>query len=430
MRCSYADRVTPRAATRRMVTLLVGAFIAVVLVACYSPPAGASEALDDLETRVRELPGVESVETSLSQRDPKDHPDEWIAAMHVIAEQSDLDLAGDIRLAVGGGIQDVTMAVSVAFPERAGVAATVIDPSDFDSVELAAELRVLPAVESIAFAGSQRYVGLTDVSTFSDAVAALQAVGVGEPLTLAKGDAFVSTDGRDPSGALLELIDEFASDDSTAYLSYSARGPDQSRSSLVIESSDYLAIADVLASTADEAADSGTAPRTAFTVRQSAGEGAVTGWVGLPLGSDEPDDLSEGDPGSAAVVPNPAELPDPEPRPEAEDAVRQFLQSASDSTGVAAQIATRTERCPDGVGVRAAGAVVIPVFDLYESADEPFARVIDAWSQSGLQRTDRAMGRDVWTSGLDDPGAVSTASIRGTTEGLSITAETGCAIER
>jgi hypothetical protein len=112
--------------------------------------------------------------------------------------------------------------------------------------------------------------------------------------------------------------------------------------------------------------------------------------------------------------------------------LRAFLERSADAAGVPATVTTGTEQCaptgstwsPDATGTRATAFSSVPVFQIVDDAQGPFDAVTALWTSEGLAVSGRAMGRDYWSSSTGaDP---ATASIRGTVDGLSLSAESVC----
>ena len=112
--------------------------------------------------------------------------------------------------------------------------------------------------------------------------------------------------------------------------------------------------------------------------------------------------------------------------------LRAFLERSADAAGVPATVTTGTEQCappgsswsPDATGTRATAFSVVPVFQIVDDAQGPFDAVTALWTSEGFRVSGRAMGRDYWSSSTGaDP---ATASIRGTVDGLSLSAESVC----
>jgi hypothetical protein len=63
----------------------------------------------------------------------------------------------------------------------------------------------------------------------------------------------------------------------------------------------------------------------------------------------------------------------------------------------------------------------VPVFEVHSDPDIPFDAVVEVWREAGLRYDTRATGTDLWAGPV-----VERASMRGTAEGLRLSAGTGC----
>lgn len=405
----------------------MGAAVAVVVVllallGCTTPPDGAEESLARLAEEVRGVDGIAQVVTSLRQADSKDRPDEWVASLSITAADPDEAIASAVREAMGGGsVAGADLDVSLVVPEGDGAALIVVDPRQESGVSLAGRLRVLPFADSVSVSTWSAGMALSAGPTFAEAAAAVRAVLGSSSVSLGRGITSVGVDERSPGAALLEVVDALDADPSTASLSSAPVSSGAPRPSLSVSTEDPSAVAELLAATADEAADAGTAPRTRFDVHSPTGGIGASGWLGLPLGSSEPADL----PSDASPRPvDPAAL---DARLLAlEPGVRAFLDEAVTLSGVPAEVATDRSECSLAGTFRVRASVVVPVFTVYDSAQEAFDAVVGSWSASGFEQTDRASGRDFWSATTARDDGVVSASIRGTPDGLSLTAESEC----
>lgn len=404
-----------RAAAGLLATLVLA------LVGCTAPPDGSEVALERLADRLRALPGVAAVETSLTEADPKDRPDEWIAGLDIEATESGLGIAAEVRREVSAGVPEVALQVGLRIPEGTHGAAVSLDPRLEDDVDMAGLLRGQSFAAGVDLLPWWRSVALADGAAFADAVPALRALAPTADLALVRGTTSVGVDGSSPGAALLSRIDAFAADPRVERLT-STTSIERARGSIRLTAADFDEVAGILAATADEAAEAGLRPRTSFSVTAPDYSEERSGWLGLPLGSPEPDDLALGDPPAPVIDPAEAAAA----LAEGESGVRAFLEAAIAASGVPAEVTTVVAPCSDASASRAEGHVVIPVFTVLDSAQEPFDAVVAGWAAEGFERTDRASGRDFWTTSAERDDRVASASIRGTTEGLSLTATAEC----
>jgi hypothetical protein len=175
-------------------------------------------------------------------------------------------------------------------------------------------------------------------------------------------------------------------------------------------------------------------PRAAFVVTfstEQTGLVTVNGFVGLPVGSADPGDglnpVPLADPSAPAVPP---ETPEELAARLAADqvAVAQFLDAAGDVAGIRGTPTIQTMACEtNGVptGRQVTGSVVIPIFEVADTADEAYARITISWAKAGLGSGESAMGREYFVA-TSKSAVVQRASIRGKEEGLSITVEGRC----
>jgi hypothetical protein len=177
-------------------------------------------------------------------------------------------------------------------------------------------------------------------------------------------------------------------------------------------------------------------PRSSFEVTvypEDMARVTVDGFVGLPAGSPAPDDGRKppSPPAPAPLPPPPApETPDEQAARVANDqvAIAQLLDAAGDIAGIRGTPTIQTVACQaEGIdsGLRVEGSVVIPVFKVAKTADAAYAAITDSWKAAGMSPAGGALGRLAFgTASTTAP--VQQTTIRGTTEGLSITAQGRC----
>jgi hypothetical protein len=314
---------------------------------------------------------------------------------------------------------------------------------DPDVVELAARLRAEPFVHRLRATPSRSTIWLVPGVSFTDAVAQARPIVGDHPASLIRGDVSLGITATHPGRALLRTIDGFDRDGDkdveglyyspgTTYADAAQAPADEygaaaepERPSLSIDGERLGAVADVLVRTKDEAADAHRAPRTAFSV----GLDGTSGWLGLPLDAEKPQDATA--PGTPTSGPSPTPWVAADVSDRAAT-LRAFLERSADAAGVPATVTTGTEQCappgsswsPDATGTRATAFSIVPVFQIVDDAQAPFDAVTALWTSEGFEVSGRAMGRDYWSSSTDaDP---ATASIRGTVDGLSLRAESVC----
>ncbi|WP_043673746.1 hypothetical protein [Clavibacter michiganensis] len=405
-------RVRPLGAASAAASLLL------ILTACTAdaPPAGAQESLDGVRMRVAAVEGVSSVRASMG---PDGYGGAWAGSAVATAGSPDLDLAVRVAAVAGDPVDTDWIDLALELPAGDGVSAVAVDPREPALVALAGSLRASPLVASVRLTREGDAVALASGATLAAAAEGLRpAIGEGR-LRLTRDGTTVELSATGPGTALLGALDALDADPAVASLVSAAQGLDGGRATIRVSSADPLAVATALAATPDEAADAGTARRTTFSVSATDGSGTTTGWLGLPLGSSEPDDED-------ALIPPDNQLATPVDVTAEAAAIRAFLESSVTATGVPAEVTTTSRQCTDEPGTQAEASVVVPVFTVMDDADEPFAAVIRVWSDAGLRQVDRAMGRDLWAPGDGGPVGLASASIRGTADGLSLSATSVC----
>lgn len=433
------------ARTRSAAALTTALGVLLTLAACTSPPppTGSEAALAKLVTRVERLPGVDTADGEIRQVDPKDDPHSWITSLEVQAETTDLTVAERIRHTAARGVTGTTLSVTVDVPRGRASAPVAVDPMDPDVVDLAGRLRAEPFVRRLWLTPSDATIRLVQGISFSDAVEQARPIIDDHPASLTRGDVSVGITATQPGPALLRAIDGFDGDGDhdvdnlfyrpgTTYADAAHAPADEygaaaepERPSLSIDVARPDAVADVLVRTKDEAADAHRAPRTAFSV----GFDEPRGWLGLPLDARKPRDATA--PGTPTSGPSPTPWV-PADVSDRAATLRAFLERSADAAGVPATVTTGTEQCaptgstwsPDATGTRATAFSIVPVFQIADDAQGPFDAVTALWTSEGFRVSGRAMGRDYWSSSTGaDP---ATASIRGTVDGLSLSAESVC----
>lgn len=111
-------------------------------------------------------------------------------------------------------------------------------------------------------------------------------------------------------------------------------------------------------------------------------------------------------------------------------AIEALLTDAGDTAGIQGAVSAAAEACASGAGQQAQASVVIPIFEIADSAQDAFDAIIAEWNANGFSRSDRAMGTDFYSA--DDSQAVGAhrLEIRGNTEGIRIAATGACIVAR
>lgn len=427
---------------RAAVATVVLTALAVGVTACTplfpAVPDGAQHALDELLADVRAVPGVAAAEGDLT--DGYGTPT-WVASVRVRASSDDVRVAERVRRRAAVRIPGSTLTVSLALPAGPGTVAVSVDPTAPRVVRAVDHLRREPDVDQVTADDQRARVRVRTVPSWRGVVTRVRALSDGVPVTLDAGgtDAAggtgaaaddgpaarsdVEVDRTRPGPALLDALDTVRPIEVHYAVASIVRtdGSDvpDGPPTLTITVADVDGAARTLSQTADEAAARDPDARTGFRVFDRRAE-PVVGWLGQPL--------TGTDPLTAPLPWTPTDVSADEV------GVRTFLESSARATGVAAQVTTAVERCSSAddvqpgrwTGTRATAAVLVPVFERYDDAQVPFDRVTAAWTTDGLRAGGSAMGLDSWAAGDRSSDGVESATIRGTAEGLRLTAAAPC----
>jgi hypothetical protein len=327
-----------------LATLIVASVVAsTVLAGCSllaAPPDSVSAAAATARTSLATAPGVESVSADVTLRDYRGEgsisdPEAWVVRLTVTAAAGGRDLeraADEVVDAVVVARPDAQIDAVIVAPQLAGDADAEILFGEDVRVGVAAE-RVTAARELSAVDGVSRVtvgrddkpprveaVGLQAWPEVAAGIRDIPGFGAGalqNPAliaSLASGDSW-SGDGSDgvhlelgtlsPSASMIEEVGRLAAERSVRTISFSsgegvvlAGGVAAERSSVSVSvetSVDAEKLANHLASLDDPRYWSPGSGRPSFEVVSPVGESAdssaIVGYVGLPLGSAEPDDL-------------------------------------------------------------------------------------------------------------------------------------------
>ena len=445
------------------------------------PPASVTTAVDRAVADIRGREGVASVTSSVSPYDLKDggplsKPEAWMATVSVEANQGATDLPVladavadsidevrgtgakvDARLELWAGERavDTTLTLSVS-GDRSGAtsaAQLVATAEQLASIENVSSLQLgSPYLGTQIFAGAAVNVpavaaSVRQLPAFGTADLASVMVSGSSGHTMPNGTR-VTMDAASPSPELLTFIASLAEQPGVTSVDFNGvQGPSQFSSatgwrpalgvSVDDEASQASVVAELEAFAGPQGLD-GTLPRASFVVKryeQQASRTAVDGFIGLPVGSADPGD------GRTPLPPpaDPSAPPTPQPTPETPEelaarmaadqaVVAQFLDAAGDLAGIRGTPTIQTSVCEtNGVPTsrQVTGSVVIPIFDVADTADEAYARITSSWKQAGFGPGDMAMGREYFMA-TSPSAVVQQASIRGTQEGLSISVEGRC----
>ncbi len=386
-------------------------------------PASVVAAAEKYADAVRALPGVVTVEAQVESVDPKDRPNEWRARVVVDARAAqDLEEVTALIAAVPP-LYGAQLQLTVRFPAAAGLAPVDLTNPQQTDVTRAAVLRAMPFVERVSLSGTFS-VQITAGTGLGDAVAAIRASRTltsdrFDSLTIfiGAGGMLVGVSQAGPSDALVALIERLRGDDAVHSISAYEPQPERERPSLSVETDAPQQLADTLAALEEQRGDG--RPRTAFRVRM--GDDSIGGYVGLPLGSPEPDDLPV-----AESAPQP---PDPEVIAAllAADtaSVTELLDATVASSGIPGTPVVSSVGCTrSGSTSQARGTLTLPVFDYTNSAEPAYAAIVAGWQAAGFAQTEQATGTAIYTA--DATQRVEQLTIRGTASGIEITATGRC----
>ncbi|PPF65023.1 hypothetical protein C5E11_02900 [Clavibacter michiganensis] len=480
-------RRTPsmRSRSRTVAAIALAALLALTASGCSllipPPPDSVSNAVDQAVADLRSTEGIASVTSKASPYDLLDggslaSSDSWYATISVDAQPdaADLPVLAD---AVARSIDGVRRAVSVSaelhlFVGARGVATAISLPVDDGSSDAPAASQRVSTAEQIALIDSVSSIDLgrlhnptsigvtssADVVTAATAVRQLPAFG-GADLASARvffspsddedDTASVTMDAASPSPEILGLFGGLAAEPGVASVFFTGVqstvgqqfGADGSgwRPALSVGVNDeqtQAAVASELEAFADPQAFDASMPRSSFEVtvhQQDMSRVTVDGFVGLPAGTPAPDDARKPPPPPAPVPlpPLPApETPDEQAARVANDqaAIAQLLDAAGDIAGIRGIPIIQTAACDiDGAptGQQVTGSVLIPIFEVADTADEAYAAITDLWKAAGMSPAGSASGR-AYFGASSTTAPVQQTSIRGTSDGLSITAQGRC----
>lgn len=440
-------------------------------------PASASKAVDDAVAEIRDIPGVAAVSSMITQlrRPAAESQSEittWHANIIIEAEPDPADLgrlAAEVEAQISAADETVSTSGTVHVPAgRDGPAGVLafdhgVHPNEpVPPAELAAtleRLRSIPGVESAAVSQGDPIATLdvTEPSRWPAVAAQLRALpdfGLGAitavlidtapvaPSTRSAPHSRLKIDPTSPNPALIPILAELAGDDDVVRVSFegtrdvavSSTAP-LLRPSLIVEVQGKAALerVTVLLTGLDDAVTSVSGiGRPSFDVFSDVPgpTGEREGFIGLPLGSPEPDDLKdvptaeEPAGGSPVVVLEPGAADGRV----ADDRIllTNRLDAAGDVAGIRGTPEASVAACEPGPGEHAVGEVVIPIFEIADRADDAYAAITAAWVADGYRRTDRAMGTEMYSAADPRSPGATMLTIRGTTEGISIRASSVC----
>ena len=432
-------------------------------------PAEIRAVVDEALTEIRATPGVANAtaELRVSRSDAQDgalasDPDLWDAHFTVQADNEGVDVPA-LAVSVASATRNGTVSMSsvVRIPGEKGAAdvslsfsppgigvITSLDPEPMANAALA--LRDLPGTLSVSVFqhGEPVAINVESAAVWAELTTtiralpdfgsgALPAVTLTAPAAGSGENSSLTIDPTSPGTGLVRFLTELSTDRSVTSVRFN--GGDSLMDSAawrpnlsvrVAAPGDIDDVAGLLTTLDGSQTQVDGLPLASFDVSAATGSTeTVSGYLGLPLGSAEPDDRLAGLPGATppAVV-DPADAA----TRIADDLalVTALLDAAGDTAGIRGPAAVATAPCTDGSDgsdEQVAGSVVIPIFEIADNADEAFDAITTAWEIGGFSRSDRAMGTDFYS--VPD-GSLETLSIRGTAAGISINATAPCVRSR
>lgn len=389
------------------------------------PPAELVAAADLYVAQIRAVPGVAKAEVDVSQVDPKDRAGVW--GVRVLVDAATADDLASVPAAIAGITQPQRAETSVVIrvPGGHGVAPVVLSSPTEGDVEASRVLRELPFVAKVILAEYGDSVQLLDRTLLATAVVELRRSGV---LTsdLLEGIAVGWGDGRGsaqvslagPSDAVVGVFDSLMRDANVQYIRAEEPSEQSARPRITLDAARAAPVAARL-STMDEQQVEGRA-RTAFWVSSDADADYTLGFVGLPLGSAEPDDLPPGPDQPPPVDPAvlAAQLADDTA------GVTAFLTAAALAADVPGVPTVFVAECMDIEQSQVWGMLLLPVFEYTDSAEPGYAAIVAEWEADGYSHSDQATGTSIYTPSQTRP--VMQANIRGTADGIQLEAIGAC----
>jgi len=408
---------------RHLLSTLLAAVLLLSAAGCSlfpEPPAAFVGAASKFEEEIRALPGVASATAEVRDVDPKDKPGQFYLSLVVTATNSDgLTTLPDLLSAIQ---PPAGLEVRQTLNVPAGPQVAKVSLNNSRDVARAKALRVLPFVTSVRLDDGVDSVQVSEGVELAPAIAALRESGTltADPfdsvsLAWDASDLNVSVSMAGPSAALVEYfenaqlqLDQVSSSEPRDWLP-------RPIVNLVAPNPDLVAKA-LSELVGDELEGR---PRTAFSVYSDTQE--ASGYVGLPLGSPKPDDLTTTD-----SVPPPV---DEEVRATqiAADTrvVTDFLLDTAKASGIPGTPEMFVGSCasPDN-SPQVQGALLLPVFDFTNSAEPAYAAVTKSWEAVGYIHSEQATGTAIFTPQGKQP--IVQATVRGTSDGIRISAMAAC----
>lgn len=425
------------------------------------PPGVVSDASEQMRSSVLGVDGVSAAEISVTVRDrkdggPLDEPGAWVIDVDVTVQGDRADLARivaeiDLARSEAQAVAPTTGTITVpAGPDgpRAIISfdeeSTLVGPA-YSDLAGALALREIPATEAVNVDGwGSAGVVLGSSADLVDATVSAQLVAAGIPNSL--GSVTVSNHGDEaggsrasvtvgpalppPEATLIRLVADLAARPGVQSVSFDA-GRDRFeaetpwRPRLVVFLTESGPVDAVIRSLVSAAGSTVGLPRPSFLVSANGSNGEpvtdVQGYLGLPLGTVEPDD---------AVNPDPPPGPPPvdpaleEARAQAGSAlVESILTEAAAVSGVAVTIESELIACADGRGRQSVGHVLLPVAEQSMPQQQSYDAIVADWSSRGFRSAGGAAGAVLYSAqGLEQ------VSIRGGVDGISIWVTAECSV--
>ena len=452
---------TNHPAASRVVAALLGFLLAIALSSCSlfvtpPPPESVATAATALRDTLRETLSITEVTVTVAPRDEKDggsldNPGAWLITANVTAQSSTIDvhplvLAIDDELDTARRIAPATATLQLTGD---GLPDTTLDFFRGDShvtvtdvVDAVVRLRALTEVQAVhvSFGGPRPDVTVSSPDHWPDTVTQLRALdGFGKALLTAVTidshgtdasrtvSSWIAVDTSTPDNATLAGMVDVARQPGITSFWYNAVRPSDSlddwRPYLYVDSgsrSEVAAVLSRLTSFDQLAAPVSGIPRATFRVDSTIGVTGheTVGYLGLPLGAAEPDDL--------VAAPRPVPVP-VDPAVEAAKLaanlklVQTLLDDAGKIAGIRGTPSTWTAPCDTGAGTQVIGTVLIPIFEVTDRADAAYAAIIAKWKRLGYTTEDHAAGSEIRTGG-----PLKELTIQGTPDGLAVSATSHC----
>ncbi|TFD84387.1 hypothetical protein E3T61_19365 [Cryobacterium lactosi] len=426
------------------------------------PPAEVTAAIDRATQAIRQSAGVAGATSEIRPRDLKDggplsNPGAWTATITVDADESGVDvraLAESVGRNATIGIVSTTALLRIPGEDGAADAqlnftplpdATNIITEPDEMADAVLALRELAGARSVAVFDHGDPATITaDTDRWADLTASVRALpdfGLNalSAITLRAeadgnegGAAWLTIDASSPTVDFVRFLGELSADKAVESVLFTGvdirRDLAAQRPDLWVEvatAGDVDTVAGMLTALDVSQTTVAGVPRASFTVStRSDSARRETGYLGLPPGSAEPDDRF-------FSTPNPAAADDFDPVAAADQLQRDravvtaLLDAAGDAAGIRGPATVTIGPCATGADQQVQGSVVIPIFEIADSADEAFDAITTGWERQGIRKSDRAMGTDFY-SAADK--SLDTLSIRGGTEGISISVATRCVL--